>query len=97
MRMSKISSGGAGAGGSNVRSGVGFPKRYAVEALGTCGIVVCVAARDARVKAVACVNGFGDGERTVRAGVPYDAWLRRNVAAVRDRRGFFGTPLNIVG
>jgi len=26
-----------------------------------------------------------------------DAWLRRNVAAVRDRRGFFGTLLNIVG
>jgi len=26
-----------------------------------------------------------------------DAWLRRNVAAVRDRRGFLGTLLNIVG
>jgi len=26
-----------------------------------------------------------------------DAWLRRNVAAVRDRKGFLGTLLNIVG
>jgi hypothetical protein len=26
-----------------------------------------------------------------------DAWLRRNVAAVRDRTGFFGTLFNIVG
>src|SRR5262247_2734960 len=26
-----------------------------------------------------------------------DAWLRRNVAAVRDRKGFFGMLLNIVG
>jgi hypothetical protein len=26
-----------------------------------------------------------------------DAWLRRNVAAVRDRKGFIGTLLNIVG
>jgi hypothetical protein len=26
-----------------------------------------------------------------------DAWLRRNVAAVRDRKGFLGTLFNIVG
>jgi pimeloyl-ACP methyl ester carboxylesterase len=49
------------------------------------GIVVCVAARDTRVKAVACVNGFGDGERTVRACVPYDAWLKRKKQLAADR------------
>ncbi|WP_431283656.1 alpha/beta hydrolase [Humitalea sp. 24SJ18S-53] len=49
------------------------------------GIVVSVAARDTRVKAVACVGGFGDGERTVRAGVPYDAWLRRKAQLAADR------------
>ncbi|HEX2354806.1 MAG TPA: DoxX family protein, partial [Xanthobacteraceae bacterium] len=26
-----------------------------------------------------------------------DAWLRRHVAAVRDRSGFFGTLLNLAG
>jgi hypothetical protein len=26
-----------------------------------------------------------------------DAWLHRNVAAVRDRKGLLGTLLNIVG
>ncbi len=49
------------------------------------GIVVSVAARDERVKAVACVNGFGDGERTVRAGVAYDAWLHRKKQIAADR------------
>jgi pimeloyl-ACP methyl ester carboxylesterase len=49
------------------------------------GICVSAAARDPRVKAVACVNGFGDGERTVRAGVAYDAWLRRKKQIAADR------------
>jgi uncharacterized protein len=57
------------------------------------GIVVSTAARDQRVKAVACVNGFGDGERTVRAAVPYDAWLKRKrqLAADRVKRVMQGT------
>ncbi|MQB12365.1 alpha/beta fold hydrolase [Agrobacterium sp. ICMP 6402] len=49
------------------------------------GIAVSVAARDPRIKAVACVNGFGDGERTVRAGVPYDSWLQRKHQLAADR------------
>lgn len=49
------------------------------------GIAVSVAARDSRIKAVACVAGFGDGERTVRAGVGYDAWLKRKVQLKEDR------------
>jgi hypothetical protein len=42
MRMSKISNSGRVASRSNLRNGAGFPKRYVVEALATCGIAACV-------------------------------------------------------
>jgi hypothetical protein len=42
VRMSKISNSGSLGSRSNSRNGEGFPKRYGIEALGTCSIAVCV-------------------------------------------------------
>jgi hypothetical protein len=42
MRMSKISNSGGVGSRSNVRNGRSLPKRYGIEALGTCSIAVCV-------------------------------------------------------
>jgi pimeloyl-ACP methyl ester carboxylesterase len=52
------------------------------------GIVVQVAALDRRVRAVACLNGLGDGGRAVRDSRPYHEWLalQREIAEDRTRR-----------
>ena len=49
------------------------------------GIVISAAARDARVAAVASVNGPGDVGRVTRDGVPYAAWLDLQDRLVADR------------
>jgi alpha-beta hydrolase superfamily lysophospholipase len=56
------------------------------------GIAIAAAARDTRAIAVACVNGLGDGGRTVRDAVPYPAWLdmQERLAADRVKRVMTG-------
>ena len=61
------------------------------------GIVVASAARDERVRAVACVNGLGDAGRTVRDAVPYPIWLdlQDRLAADRIQRVLTGKSTHI--
>ena len=56
------------------------------------GVVVSAAARDARIAAVAAVNGPGDVARVTRDGVPYTVWLdvQERLAADRVRRVLTG-------
>jgi pimeloyl-ACP methyl ester carboxylesterase len=56
------------------------------------GIVVQAAAEDRRVRAVACLNGIGDGGRTVRDSRTYVDWLalQDRIAADEIRRVLTG-------
>jgi hypothetical protein len=56
------------------------------------GVVVSAAARDERVKAVACLNGVGDGGRAVRRASPPGAWetIQGWIAEDRVRRVLTG-------
>ena len=49
------------------------------------GVVVSTAARDRRVKAVCCANGFGWGARTVRDACTLDQWFARQEEIRKDR------------
>lgn len=49
------------------------------------GIVVQAAAEDARVRAVACLNGVGDAGRAVRDSRPYVEWLAMQDRLEEDR------------
>lgn len=61
------------------------------------GIVISAAARDARIAAVASVNGPGDVGRVTRDGVPYAAWLdlQDRLAADRVQRVLTGESRKI--
>ena len=50
------------------------------------GIVVQAAAEDRRVRAVACLNGIGDGGRAVRATRTEEDWESMQAAIAEDRR-----------
>lgn len=56
------------------------------------GVVVAEAADDPRVRAVACMNGIGDGTRAVRAMHDQPSWdsLLRRIDADRGRRAVRG-------
>lgn len=49
------------------------------------GVVVVVAARDRRVRAVCCAAGFGWGERTVRDAITLEHWYATKDRLARDR------------
>ncbi len=49
------------------------------------GVVVQAAAEDARVRAVACLNGIGDAGRAVRDSRPYADWLSIQDRIAEDR------------
>lgn len=49
------------------------------------GVVVQTAADDTRVRAVACLNGIGDGGRAVRDSRPYVDWLAMQDRIAEDR------------
>jgi uncharacterized protein len=50
------------------------------------GVVVATAAEDGRVRAVACLNGVGDGGRAVRATRPAADWAAMQARIAEDRR-----------
>ncbi len=56
------------------------------------GVVVQAAAEEERVRAVACLNGIGDGGRAVRDSRPYADWLaiQDHIAEDRVRRVLTG-------
>jgi uncharacterized protein len=58
------------------------------------GIVVQAAALDERMKAVACLNGIGDGGRAVRATRSEESWpqIQEQIAADRVARALTGVP-----